>query len=286
MEKIVISFGEILWDCFPDGTKTLGGAPLNFAYYCKICGLTPYVVSALGADDYGQAAADRISKLGLDLRFIQRKEFLPTGKTIVYSNGSEVSYDIQRGCAWEKISYDKLLGEYVGKAAIIAYGSLAQEGAESAHTLYKILSDCPKDTLRIFDANLRGDFYSKDRIVESLEFADILKLNEFEIGVFKEYFGLKTLDDNSAAEKILKIFRLKYLILTLGANGSLILGKDFSIRQEAVKTNIVDTVGAGDSFTATFVSKIANGDSPLKAAKAAAAMSAKVCSIRGAFLSK
>ncbi len=282
MRPIAISFGEILWDCFPDGAKTLGGAPLNFAYHCKRAGLDAFPVSALGNDEDGKLAAERIYSLGLDARFIQKKS-LPTGKTLVRGEGADISYGILPGCAWEEISYDKAIVPFLERVAVVAYGTLAQEGKTSAQSLFKILASCPKGALRVFDANLRGSFYSRDRIVESLEFADALKLNEFEIGVFKGYFGLGALDDCAAAERILKIFRLKYLILTLGEKGSLIFGQDFRLSQKATETDIVDTVGAGDCFTATFIAAVSSGQAPQAAAQRAADAAAKVCATKGAF---
>ena len=282
-QRVVLSIGELLWDMLPDG-KRLGGAPVNFAYYVERGGCKAYAVSAIGRDASGDELLAEFNCLGLDSSFIQRNENPTSSVGVSLDSNGVPQYEIYENVAWDNICADEKILALSQTADAICWGSLAQRSEKSRQAILQIIDNSSENTLKIFDINLRQNFYSKEIIENSLVRADVLKLNEDEIVVLAEMFGLSG-DIQAKMKSLMDIYSLRYLIFTMGGEGSIIMNNDGEMsHQKPIATKIVDTVGAGDSFTATFIASILNGVDFREAHKMASNMASKVCGHSGAIV--
>lgn len=277
----IIGIGEVVWDCFPEG-KRLGGAPINFCFFAKELGADSYPVTAIGEDELGDETIAVLKKTGLNLRHVSRNS-LPTGKVLVSLNEAGIpQYNIVENVAWDEIECSRATMEFVSDADVVCWGSLAQRSEKSRTSILKFIDTVPNTSLKVFDINIRQHFYSTDLIVESLQKANVLKLNEDELPLLISLLSLST-DFVEAIAELISRFSLKYVIFTQGAVGSGIYdasGKVSSI--DTPKVEVADTVGAGDSFTATFVVNMLRGESVEESHRRAVNVSAYTCTQRGA----
>ena len=247
-----LSFGEILFDVFPD-KATLGGAPLNVAGHMTKLGLKGAILSALGDDDYGKRAMEEIKALGMDTSFISTTPF-ETGKAMITLNGKNADYEFNSPCAWDNIPYLPL----PEKVSLIYYGTLAQRSEGSRETLKRVLREVSSDH-RFFDVNIRKHFYSDGIIREGVEAATILKLNDEEEEIVLSSLGIKE-RGLSGLEKLYREYSLDLILLTCGKDGTMCY-KDKWYRVPCASVPVVDTVGAGDSLSAGFLAQyIKTGD--------------------------
>ena len=279
-KRFVVGLGEALWDVLPEGKK-LGGAPANFAYHAGQFGLDTIAISALGEDEL---AAETIKALkDHELNYLMPHVPYPTGTVQVTLTGDGIpAYEIRENVAWDNIPYTPEIAEVAKNCRAVCFGSLAQRNVTSWATIRQFLDDTPKDCLKIFDINLRQQFYTKDVIEESLKRCNILKINDEELVVIKRMYGYDDLDMRGICEKILAEYGLMMLVLTCGTNGSYVFAPGLTSFQETPKVKVADTVGAGDSFTGSFCAAILNGKSMKEAHKKAVAVSAFVCTQNGA----
>ena len=280
MDRLVIGIGEALWDMLPEGKK-LGGAPANFAFHAGQFGLESMAVSAIGLDPLGEEIAKELEEHGLPLH-LDRIDY-PTGTVQVTLDSNGIpQYEIKEDVAWDNIPYTKELADLAGRAQAVCFGSLAQRNPVSRETIGWFLDAVPEDCLKVFDINLRQSFYSKEIIEDSLRRCDILKINDEELEIVKEMFGLEDLPTEGLCRSIIDEYGLKMLILTCGVNGSHVFSGDVSSFIETPKVKVADTVGAGDSFTGAFVASILKGKTVREAHEAAVKVSAFVCTQSGA----
>ena len=280
MDRLVIGIGEALWDMLPEGKK-LGGAPANFAFHAGQFGLESMAVSAIGLDPLGEEIAKELEEHGLPFH-LDRIDY-PTGTVQVTLDSNGIPrYEIKEDVAWDNIPYTKELADLAGRAQAVCFGSLAQRNPVSRETIGWFLDAVPEDCLKVFDINLRQSFYSKEIIDDSLRRCDILKINDEELEIVKEMFGLEDLPTEGLCRSIIDEYGLKMLILTCGVNGSHVFSGDVSSFIETPKVNVADTVGAGDSFTGAFVASILKGKTVREAHEAAVKVSAFVCTQSGA----
>ena len=280
MKDIIVGMGEALWDCLPEGRK-LGGAPANFAYHVGQFGWHTVVVSAIGQDALGDEILERIEGVNLDHRIV-RVPF-PTGTVQVTLSGDGIpAYEICENVAWDNIPWSDELEALAKRTKAVCFGSLAQRSAESRNTILRFLGTMDADTERIYDINLRQHFYSVEVIEESLRRATILKLNEEEIEVVKALLQVTGEPADVCRELIERYDSLRMVILTYGAVGSYVFTADDTSYVETPKVKVADTVGAGDSFTATFVAQILKGKSIQESHRIAVQASAFVCTQNGA----
>lgn len=291
MNKYVIGIGEALFDCLPEGRK-LGGAPANFAYHVSQFGLNGCAISAIGKDELGEEIVEKFNAVHLNhvLPVVEQ----PTGTVKVTLDGKGVpQYEICLGVAWDNIPLTDEMVEIARNAQAVCFGSLAQRSERSRATIQAFLNATPKDALRVFDINLRQSWYTAEVIAESLQRANILKINDEELDVVATMLlGESTIPGQLIAEDAAKTRRvcrelisrydLEMLILTCGAIGSYV----FTLEEESYiatpKVKVADTVGAGDSFTATFVVQLLSGKAIREAHRKAVAVSAFVCTQNGA----
>lgn len=287
----VIGLGEALFDCLPTGRK-LGGAPANFAYHVSQFGFNSCAISAIGDDELGQEIIDTFDKVGL--HYCLPKVDFPTGTVQVTLNDKGIpQYEICLGVAWDNIPLTEELLSIAKEAKAVCFGSLAQRSATSRATINAMLEAMPADTLKVFDINLRQQWYNREIIENSLHHCNILKINDEELDIVAPML-LSVKTDPSALiaqdkEKTLRVCRalielyeLRLLILTCGTNGSYVITKDACSFVETPKVEVADTVGAGDSFTGAFIAKLLQGASIAHAHEMAVKVSAFVCTQSGA----
>lgn len=279
---IIVGLGEALWDVLPEGKK-LGGAPANFAYHVKQFGFNSMAVSAVGDDKLGEETLAALNEKGLD--YIMAQVPYPTGTVQVTLDEDGIpTYDIRENVAWDNIPFTPELEDLARNCRAVCFGSLAQRNVVSRETIYKFLDTMPTGDgrLRIFDINLRQNFYTKEIIAESLYRCNILKINDEELVAIGRMFGYPGLDMRDKCWLLLGKCNLDMLVLTCGTNGSYVFTPGNVSFQETPLVEVADTVGAGDSFTGAFCSAILKGMSVADAHKLAVKVSAYVCTQSGA----
>ncbi|MDE6010710.1 MAG: carbohydrate kinase [Muribaculaceae bacterium] len=282
-DKVVVGMGEALWDVLPEGKK-IGGAPANFAYHVSQFGLDSCVVSAIGDDALGVEILDNFNHKGLHYKLPTVP--YPTGTVLVELDQNGVpQYDIKENVAWDNIPFTPELDELAANTKAVCFGSLAQRNVVSRNTINRFLDAMPKDdpdTLVVFDINLRQGFYSKEVLTESMERCNVLKINDEELVTVSRMFGYPGIDLQDKCWILLGKYNLKMLILTCGINGSYVFTPGHVSFQPTPVVEVADTVGAGDSFTAAFISSILKGKSVDEAHRIAVDTSAYVCTQNGA----
>ena len=278
--RIIVGLGEALWDCLPEGRK-IGGAPANFAYHASQFGYEAHAVSAVGNDALGDETIEALKANGLKL-CMPRVDF-PTGQVLVSLDEDGVaSYDIKEGSAWDNIPFTPEMEQLAGRCSAVCFGSLAQRNEVSRNAIYRFLNATPKGCMRIFDINLRQNFYSKEVIQESLRQCNVMKINDEELVIIGRMFGYPGLDIENKCWLILGKYNLDMLVLTWGVNGSYVFSKGAMSFLETPKVEVADTVGAGDSFTGAFVASILSGKTIPEAHRIGVNVSAYVCTQNGA----
>ena len=278
--RIIVGLGEALWDCLPEGRK-IGGAPANFAYHASQFGYEAHAVSAVGNDALGDETIEALKANGLKL-CMPRVDF-PTGQVLVSLDEDGVaSYDIKEGSAWDNIPFTPEMEQLAGRCSAVCFGSLAQRNEVSRNAIYRFLNATPKGCMRIFDINLRQNFYSKEVIQESLRRCNVMKINDEELVIIGRMFGYPGLDIENKCWLILGKYNLDMLVLTCGVNGSYVFSKGAMSFLESPKVEVADTVGAGDSFTGAFVASILSGKTIPEAHRIGVNVSAYVCTQNGA----
>ncbi len=280
MKQVIVGLGEALWDCLPEGKK-LGGAPANFAYHAGQFGHDSLAVSAVGNDPLGQETLDEFDKKGV--KYLMPKVDYMTGTVQVELDVDGVpTYDIKEGVAWDNIPFTPEIEAVAKNSRAVCFGSLAQRSSVSRQTIQKFLEATPKGCLKIFDINLRQNFYSKEIITNSLRHANILKINDEELVTIGRLFGYPGLDIENKCWLLLGKYNLDMLVLTCGVNGSYVFAPNLQSFRETPTVEVADTVGAGDSFTGAFASAILAGMPITEAHKLAVDVSAYVCTQNGA----
>lgn len=282
MNDLVVGMGEALWDVFPEGKK-IGGAPANFAYHVSQFGLPSCVVSAVGDDDLGREIIENFTAKGLK-QLIADVPY-PTGTVQVEIDQSGVpQYEIKENVAWDNIPYTERLESLAERTTAVCFGSLAQRNVVSRNTINRFLDVVSRneENLIVFDVNLRQGFYNKEILCNSMKRCNILKINDEELVTVSRMFGYPGIDLQDKCWILLGKYNLKMLILTCGINGSYVFTPGNVSFQPTPKVEVADTVGAGDSFTAAFISSVLKGKSVLEAHSLAVRTSAFVCTEKGA----
>lgn len=280
MKQYVVGLGETLWDVLPEGKK-LGGAPANFAYHVGQFGLDSLAVSALGQDKLGDETIEALENKRLG--YVMPRVPYPTGTVQVSLDDAGVpTYEIKENVAWDNIPFTSEIEEVAHGCRAVCFGSLAQRNIVSRSTIRKFLEATPADCLRIFDINLRQNFYTKEVLQESMTLCNVLKINDEELVQIGRMFGYPGLDISNKCWLMLGKYNLKMLVLTCGINGSYVFTPGNVSFQPTPKVEVADTVGAGDSFTGSFCASILKGLPVAEAHKKAVEVSAFVCTRNGA----
>jgi fructokinase len=251
-DYVIAGIGEILWDVFPSGKK-VGGAPANFAYHTRVQGARSEVVSCIGDDDSGREIITHLKKIGLSDNYIFIDNQHPTGWVdIDLDDDGKPNFTIHEQVAWDYIPFTDELRKFATQVNAVCFGSLAQRSAVSRSAIRSFLQNTPEKSLRVLDINLRQQYYDAATIKSCLRMANCLKLNEDELPVVQRLLGLKGSADK-VVNHLVEEYGLVLLALTMGSRGSRLLGVGEDSFLESPKVDVVDTVGAGDAFTAAMV---------------------------------
>ena len=282
-KPIVVGMGEALWDVLPDGKK-IGGAPANFAFHAGQAGMDSRVVSAVGNDALGEEALATLEGKGLNIEAVARVDF-PTGVVNVSLGEQGIpQYDICEGVAWDNIPFTPTLANLASQAQAVCWGSLAQRNEVSRKTIFSFLDAMPSDEerLKVFDINLRQQFYTLEIIEASCRRANVLKINDEELVLVSELLRLGAGSPEVLCRSLMERYGLRILVLTCGANGSYVFTPVETSYRVTPKVQVADTVGAGDSFTATLVGELLRNTTVGVAHEHAVEVAAYVCTQQGA----
>lgn len=282
MNDVIVGMGEVLWDMLPEGKK-IGGAPANFAYHVSQYGFDGCVVSAVGDDKLGNEILESFNNRRLNY-LIQRVPY-PTGTVQIELDEAGIPcYEIKENVAWDNIPFTVDLEKLAKKTRAVCFGSLAQRNTVSRETINRFLDVMPDAAgqYRVFDVNLRQGFYDKEILCNSMKRCNILKINDEELVAVSRMFEYPGIDLEDKCRALLSEYGLEILILTCGVNGSYVFTRENVSFVNTPKIEVADTVGAGDSFTATFISAILKGKSIREAHELAVEVSAYVCTQNGA----
>lgn len=276
MQRYVVGIGEILWDMLPKG-KMLGGAPANFAFHASRQGQNAIVVSAVGNDVLGNEILSFLESH--DINHKTQVNDHPTGVVNVTLDASGIpSYNIVENTAWDNIAFTPQLAQIASQCSAVCFGSLAQRSAKSRQTIIEFLKATPGDCLRVFDINLRQHFFTREIIEQSLNLCNILKLNDEELIAITSMLSL----GNNPCHELMQHYHIDTVIVTCGAYGSYVHTTDGTSFLPTPRVKVVDTVGAGDAFTATYIASILNGDNITTAHQKAVDCAAYICTHAGA----
>ena len=282
MKRYVVGLGEVLWDVLPEGKK-LGGAPANFAYHAgQFLGMDNTIaVSALGDDPLAEETVEALKQH--QLNYLLPRVPYPTGTVQVTLDGQGIpSYEIKENVAWDNIPFNDDIADIARNCQAVCFGSLAQRNSVSRTTIHQFLDATPANCLKVFDINLRQHFYNKEIIQDSIRHCNILKINDEELELVGQLFGYPDLDFENKCWLILGKYNLDMLVLTCGTNGSYVFTPGNVSFQPTPKVQVADTVGAGDSFTGSFVASILKGKNVAEAHGIAVQVSAYICTQNGA----
>ncbi|MCF7971636.1 MAG: carbohydrate kinase [Methylococcaceae bacterium] len=272
----VFVFGEVLFDCFPSGEQVLGGAPFNVAWHLQALGDQPHFISRVGQDALGQDIIRGMNNWGMDTTSIQIDPQHQTGRVDIQMLDNEPHYTITPDCAYDFIAADSVSN--LSASGILYHGSLGLRNSV-AREAFSVLANNPQ--LAIFlDVNLRSPWWQKEDIYQCLSQARWAKLNEDEL----QQLGFGATDIKQEMLRLQAQFNLQQLIVTRGSEGALVLdaqGEFFNLKPQAVD-NIVDTVGAGDAFSAVFIHGLLSGWTIPDTLNRAQAFASKVIGLRGA----
>jgi len=281
-QPAVVGVGEVLWDVFPDG-EHFGGAPANVALHAAALGAASCMVSAVGPDARGAAALARLDAAGVNRAAVAQLLGRPTGVVNVCVDATgQPGFDIAADVAWDYLPWSQPVAEVAERADAICFGTLAQRAAVSRATITRAVKATPERAWRLFDVNLRQDYFDEPVVIASLELANAVKLSEEELPIVARLCKLTAVGVVDQLRMLCDWFGLKLAALTRGARGSLLVTADEVHESAAPATVVRDTVGAGDAFTATLLVGLLAGRSLAEISERANAVAAYVCSQAGA----
>lgn len=274
---LCVGLGEVLFDCLPEGPR-LGGAPANFAWISGQLGMEALAVSAIGEDELGKEAEEVLKEKGLPACLVHVPH--ETGHVDVVLHNGIPSYMFCQDPAYNYLPFTDAVKKAAEKADVVCFGTLAQWGPETRETVHKFLEALRPEAIRVFDVNLRGNFYNKEIIDRSLKHSDVVKCNDEELVMLTDYAGVA--HDMDAYARYLGTLGVSCFILTEGAKGSTVYTKEGKSFLRSPKVCVRDTVGAGDAFTATFITSLIMGYTVKEAHERAVEVAGWVCTQDGA----
>jgi fructokinase len=278
----IVGIGELLWDRLLTGEQ-LGGAPANFAYHASLLGNRACVLSRVGCDQLGERALARLRQLQLTTDFIQQDETHATGTVAVQVDASgQADFIINEDVAWDYLEFTSQWQALAATADAVCFGSLAQRSPASRQTIRRFLEAARKDALRIFDVNLRQSFYTRELIAETFALARLAKINHHELAQIAEMFKLAGASEAELARQLLNEFALELVCVTRGPQGSLLVSRTEAVAHPGFAIAVVDTIGAGDAFTAALAYHYLNSAPLAVISEAANRLGATVASHTGA----
>jgi fructokinase len=272
----------VLWDVYPDGAH-FGGAPANFACHAASLGAHAWMASAVGTDQLGDRALDSLRQRGVQTKTVTRDPDHLTGQVLVTLDAKgQASYEFAADTAWDHLTWSDQLASLAKSADAVCFGTLAQRSPISRETIRRFVRATPATALRVFDVNLRQRFYDAGIVDDSLEIANALKLNEEELPIVAELCGIRANGARDVLHQMIDRYELRFAALTCGPDGALLVTETGESQRPAPPTKVVDTVGAGDAFTAAMVVDFIRGLTLTEMNEHANRVAAFVCSQSGA----
>lgn len=252
--KTIVGAGEILWDIYPDGPR-FGGAPANFAGSSAALASghdQVFIVSAVGSDSLGNDALKALTGDHVQTQAVQQNKFETGNVQVILDAAGIATYEFATNSAWDHLVWDDQLAALANDCDAVCFGTLGQRSPASRAVLQKFVMATSSSALRVLDINLRDPFWDADCILQSLELANVLKMNEDELPVIADVTKLSG-DVKQQLAEIAKRYCLSTVALTTGPEGATVWQNDQMYHEPAIATEVVSTVGAGDAFTAALV---------------------------------
>lgn len=280
--KCLVGLGEILWDVYDD-KALFGGAPANFACHAASLGAESRIVSAVGSDPLGIQALQWMRDHDLSIAMVDVDDAHPTGTVRVSLDATgKPGYVFAADVAWDHLVCNRRWLDLAAKCDAVCFGSLAQRNSKSREAITQFVSATSEDCLRVFDVNLRQDFFNAEIIARSLELSQVAKLNDEELPRICDLLGIEFSDQVETMMRLANRYSLRCIALTRGAHGSVVwLDGELDV-QEPISVQAIDTVGAGDAFSAALIMGILDRVSLSESHRRAARVAAYVCTQRGA----
>jgi fructokinase len=279
----IMVFGEVLFDVFPDQSRTLGGAPFNVACHLNGFGLDPLFISRVGNDDPGREVRQNMESRSMSVSGLQADDNRKTGEVLVKIDNDEPSYEIKQGVAYDYIQSHDLERMDPGHSRILYHGTLAARKKVSANTLYDLAHN---DNTSVFcDINFRDPWWSRELARDILSWTSYLKVNEDELRQVCSLEGIReTAGLESMAESLQSKRGLECLIVTLGSRGAMLYpANEEGIFAPSPKVRrLQDTVGAGDAFSSVFLLGIIKSWTWQVILERAVFFAARICENKGA----
>jgi fructokinase len=253
-----LGLGELLWDCFPD-RRLPGGAPANVAFHAQQLGLAAATVTRVGRDSLGEEICEFLRAQGLSIDLVQRDPVHGTGTVTVTPSATGAGYVFKPDSAWDFLEAQPELIAAMRSARAVCFGTLAQRSPISRETIHSCLTAASPDCVIVYDVNLRPPFFEREWIERSFRRARIIKLNDDEVRILSEMFATGSDDDVDYARQLLATYsQIELVCVTRGSNGCLAVSRSEVVDVPGIPVRVVDTVGAGDAFTAALIhSKLA-----------------------------
>ncbi|WP_243830715.1 carbohydrate kinase family protein [Thiohalophilus thiocyanatoxydans] len=276
-----VIFGEVLFDMFPDGTAALGGAPFNVAWHLQGLGLSPLFISRVGQDKLGDRILRAMDEWSMDSSAVYQDPDHPTGRVQVSLQKGQPAFDIVQDVAYDHIEPSMVRNLYANTSyGILYHGSLINRMPTSAESLFLLRQMAPS----IFvDINLRAPWWNKEQIDALLQGINWLKLNDTELQALTgcAIDEKKQIEENARA--MLENYGLQALIVTRGAAGAMLITSEKTNNIAPIEVNrMVDTVGAGDGFSAVWLVGLLRGWPYVLTLERAVEFAAAICRLRGA----
>jgi len=278
-----VIFGEVLFDHFADGSRVLGGAPFNVAWHLRGFGANPLVITAVGEDNEGREVLERMTSWDLTTEGVQTDATHPTGRVDAIIVDGENRFEIAPGQAWDFVHAEPAVKAASTEAqGLVYHGTLALRAGESWNTLRALWDKTEAPSF--VDLNLRDPWWTKDKVDWCLTTADWVKLNDTELAELTGNPTASFEECRDAAMGLARDHSIQGVIVTRGSQGALSVvdGKRVFEATAAPVTNIVDTVGAGDAFSAVVCLGLLHGWDHQTTLDRAARFAADLCAIRGA----
>ena len=277
--KKITCFGEVLWDVFP-AHKKIGGAPLNVALRLQSLDNEVAIISSIGNDESGKTLLDYIIQNGLDVSCLEVSDKFKTGKVkVILNDKGSASYDIKYPRAWDNIKITQESINLVKKSDGFVFGSLAARDEFSRKTLYGLIEHAK---FKIFDLNLRPPYYNKEVLNYLMNRADFMKFNDDELYEVCKEEGSKYLSLEQNIRYISKKTNTNHICVTKGRHGAVLMYDGKFYYNSGYLVKVIDTVGSGDSFLASLISKLLKNKNPQEAIDFACAVGALVATSEGA----
>lgn len=285
--KTIVGAGEILWDVYPDGPR-FGGAPANFAGSSAALASNKdqiYVVSGVGSDQLGNDALKALAGYRVQTSSVQQNKFETGNVQVTLDHEAVATYEFATNNAWDNLIWNDQLAALAGECDAVCFGTLGQRSPATRDVLQKFVAATTSNAFRVLDINLRDPFWDAEIILQSLQLANVLKMNEDELPVIADIVNLSG-DVEQQLGELAKRYSLTTVAVTKGPEGVTVWHSGEVHHEPATPTDVVNTVGAGDAFTAGLVRGLLDKCSIQDTVRSAIKIASQVCASPNSILDR